>query len=110
MNRIYLAGPMSKLPEHNFPRFRIVTAQLRALGWQVTSPVEICEDASLPWGQLMRADIRAMLLCDELVLLEGWESSDGALLELAIAHRVGMPIRQLRDLLQEHADDKSSGR
>ncbi|WP_457825134.1 DUF4406 domain-containing protein, partial [Staphylococcus aureus] len=35
MTRIYVAGPMSGLPELNFPAFHAAAAELRAQGFDV---------------------------------------------------------------------------
>ncbi|MCY1527250.1 hypothetical protein D9M68_623110 [compost metagenome] len=40
MKRIYLAGPMTGLPEFNYPAFHAEAARLRALGYQVENPAE----------------------------------------------------------------------
>jgi len=38
VKRIYLSGPMTGLPELNFPAFAAMTASLRAGGHTVTNP------------------------------------------------------------------------
>ena len=40
MKRIYLSGPMSGLPELNFPAFHAEAARLRALGFEVVNPAD----------------------------------------------------------------------
>jgi hypothetical protein len=40
----------------------------------------------------MRNDLKALLDCDALALLDGWQQSAGAHLEMHVAHRVGMEI------------------
>ena len=40
MTRIYLAGPMSGLPELNYPAFHAKAAELRAAGHHVENPAE----------------------------------------------------------------------
>jgi len=92
MRRIYLSGPMTGLPGLNFPAFNAEAARLRGLGHVVVNPAEINPDATLSWGQCMRADIKALCDCDVLALLPGWETSLGAHLELHIAHRIGLEI------------------
>lgn len=98
MNRAYLSGPMTGLPDLNFPAFHSAAAQLRAQGIEVVSPAEINQDPDTPWHQCMRIDIRALCDCDTIVLLPGWEKSNGAHLELHIAHRIGMSIEYMERL------------
>lgn len=37
MTRLYVAGPMSGLPDHNYPAFREAATRLRDLGYQWVS-------------------------------------------------------------------------
>jgi hypothetical protein len=90
--RIYLSGPMSGLPEHNFPAFMRYAAELRAAGHSVVNPAEINIDAALSWKQCLRADVRELADCDAIALMPGWEISEGAQLELHIAHRLGLEV------------------
>jgi Domain of unknown function (DUF4406) len=93
--KVYLSGPMTGLPDNNFPAFHAVAKALREAGEDVVNPAEINPDASLSWEQCMRADIKALCDCDEIFLLPGWEKSKGAHLELHIAHRLGLKVTTL---------------
>lgn len=97
MKTIYLSGPMSGLPDLNFPAFNAEAARLRHLGYTVVNPADINTD-SADWHQCLRADIRAMMDCDTLALLGGWQQSVGAHLELHIAHRVGLHVVMAADI------------
>lgn len=88
--RIYVAGPMTGLPELNFPAFHAASARLRAAGHVVVNPAEINADPAAGWEQCMRADIAQLVTCDALAHLAGWEQSRGASLEHYIAERLGM--------------------
>ncbi|WP_164886794.1 DUF4406 domain-containing protein [Piscinibacter defluvii] len=92
MRRVYISGPMSGMPEHNFPAFNAEAARLRQLGYDVVNPVDVNPDPGTPWKMCLRADLREMLTCDTVALLPGWQISDGAHLELHVAHRVGIAI------------------
>lgn len=92
MKRIYLSGPMSGIENHNFPAFNAEAARLRALGYSVINPAEVNPDTSMSWHECLRVDIKLLCDCDMLALLPGWEHSNGAHLELHIAHRLGMYI------------------
>lgn len=41
MKRIYISGPMTGLPEKNFPAFNAEANRLRALGFDVVNPVDV---------------------------------------------------------------------
>jgi len=98
MKRIYISGPMTGMPEHNFPAFNAEAARLRALGYDVVNPVDINPDPGVTWHQCLRNDLQALLTCDTLALLDGWMISQGAHLELHVAHRVGMRIVEARQI------------
>lgn len=92
MTRLYLAGPMSGLPELNFPAFHAEAARLRSLGFDVVNPAELCDDIAGAWAQCMRRDLAALLTCEGIALLPGWERSRGATLEHHVAKALGMLV------------------
>jgi hypothetical protein len=91
---------MSGVPEHNFPAFNAEAARLRALGYEVVNPAEVNPDVALSWHECLRQDIKLLCDCDTLALLPGWEHSQGAHLELHIAHRLGMTITATERITQ----------
>lgn len=88
--RIYLAGPMTGLPDLNFPAFHQAAASLRASGYEVINPAEINADPAAGWNACMRADIAQLVTCDAIALLPGFEKSKGATLERHIARALEM--------------------
>ena len=90
--KIYIAGPMTALADLNFPAFHAEAARLRALGHEVINPAEINPDKHMTWRECMRTDIAALVFCDAVQLLPGWENSKGATLEHHIAERLGLHI------------------
>ena len=88
MKRIYLAGPMTGLPEFNYPAFHDEAARLRALGFEVVNPAENPEQPC--WAEYMKQDIPLLLGCDTIALLPGWHESTGARLEHHIAKHLGI--------------------
>ena len=92
MKKLYICGPMSSLPNLNFPAFHAEAGRLRALGYEVSNPAEINPDQTMGWEQCMRRDIPELVKCDGVVLLPGWERSRGATLEAHIAHSLGMRL------------------
>lgn len=92
MKRVYIAGPMSGLPELNFPAFHAEAARYRAEGIEVVNPAEINADPDAGWHACMRADIRELVTCDAIAMLPGWERSKGASLEHHIARSLEMKV------------------
>ena len=107
MARIYVAGKMRGIPLYNFPAFDARKHELEALGHRVISPADLdraygfdpykgdtaeTDGANFDMKSAIRRDVDALLNCDWLVLLDGWETSVGATGEIAIAKWVGMQI------------------
>ena len=90
--RIYIAGPMTGLPNLNFPAFHETAARLRSQGFEVVNPAEINPDHAMPWKECMRRDIAELVKCDAIYLLPGWEKSKGATLEHHIATRLELTV------------------
>lgn len=90
--RVYVSGPMTGLPEFNFPAFHEAARRLRERGYDAVNPAEINAETGGDWHDYLKADIKALCDCDALALLPGWMNSKGAHLELHIAHRLGLKI------------------
>jgi Domain of unknown function (DUF4406) len=102
MKRIYVSGPMTGLPELNFPAFNATAESLRAVGHVVTNPAELNPDGA-SWHDCMRRDIVALMDCDTVATLPGWEHSKGARLEVLIAERLGMTVVDAHELVSMEA-------
>jgi hypothetical protein len=89
--KLYISGPMSNLPEHNFPAFRAAAEKLTRAGYDVIDPSEnFGGDTTLDRSDYMREDIGNVLKADGLALLPGWSQSKGASLEVQIADELGL--------------------
>jgi hypothetical protein len=97
MRKFYISGPMTGLPDNNFPAFNLAAAKVRSHGYEVVNPVDINPDSSLPWEECLRADIKALCDCDGIVLIRGWQNSKGAQLELHVAHRLGLAVHLIEE-------------
>ena len=117
--KIYLAGPMSGIPQFNYPAFDAAAAYLRDNGFDVMSPAEM-DDPNIraaalaspdgahrefqdtleraghqpeTWGDFLARDVKIVAdQCDGIVLMEGWAGSRGARLEVFIALQVQKPV------------------
>lgn len=91
--RLYLAGPMSGLPDFNIPAFDEAAHQLRAAGFGVINPADVGRgQPQAHWVWYMRRALENLAQADGIALLPGWEKSKGATLERTIALALGMPV------------------
>jgi hypothetical protein len=89
----YLSGPMQGVAEHNFPAFYHAEAVLRAKGYLVLNPARnFGGRVDLPREQYIREDVALLVKSDEVWVLPGWQGSEGAKLEVAIAVATGIPV------------------
>lgn len=110
---LYCAGPMGGLPNHNFPAFIEAAKHLRAQGHTVVSPVELDEAdgfdhatagnvsaGSQTWGEFLARDLAVIARADveAVVVLPGWEQSNGAAWETRWARQLGKPVLTYPDL------------
>lgn len=91
--RLYIAGPMSGLPDFNYPAFHAAEARLRAAGYETLNPANNGERDS--WEGYMRAAIAQVVQADGIAYLPGSYGSRGARLELRLAEELGMKTAPL---------------
>jgi nucleoside 2-deoxyribosyltransferase len=105
---VYLAGPMRGKPFHGFPVFDAAAKALRDSGFVVWSPSEYsqalgfkydCNDERLEGPNetgsldvLALWDFARVVKSDAVVLLPDSEESEGAIVEVAIAHFCKKPV------------------
>lgn len=98
--RIYIAGPMSNLPEWNYPAFHHAAERLTARGFTPINPARAeGRDGCTAWVDYMRASIRDLADCDGVCTLTGWGESRGAALEVHVARSLDFPVRSLSSWL-----------
>ena len=92
--KIYIAGPMTGMPEFNYPAFREAAQRLRNTGATVVNPVEIGEKYGTAeeinadpskLADLILEELDALGKCDAIYLLPGWQRSVGTKRELQLA-------------------------
>jgi len=100
---VYISGPMTGIPNFNYPAFGAAEARLRAAGFEVRNPVdsEKFNDTGAPqsWDWYMRHALRMVLESDAVGTLPGWSKSRGATLEINVAEALGMPVRSVEEWL-----------
>lgn len=94
MTRFYLSGPMRGKPDLNRPMFENVATLLRNLGYTVATPFDKRIDDQ-PINALFLEDLK--VICspvDAVVALPGWDTSNGATAEVAVAVAIGVPVME----------------
>lgn len=107
--RVYISGPISGKENGNRSAFTHAERFLRAIGAYPENPHRIaphhirgasdeCMGGNSTKGSehgdgcYLRGDIKRQAECDAIYMLEGWQKSPGARLELANAIQFGMDI------------------
>lgn len=109
--RYYIAGPMRGIAYCNFPAFDAEALRLRTLGVWVVNPAELDRDAGFDPAMLpadtdwhdytamgfdlraaVKRDLAAIMECDGVYMLPGWELSRGARAEAAVAAWLGLDV------------------
>jgi len=101
--RIYISGPMSGLPELNYPKFDQIAKELRSAGHKVFNPAEVivCPDGLTEeelYEKYMEEDLKGLATCKKIYLLEDWHKSNGAKRELKKALDLKFEIIQEGEL------------
>lgn len=109
--RVYLAGPVTRGGTDYRAAFEAAAATLRDKGWDVVDPTAVT--AALPREHMTRRELMtlgATLLttCDAVCLLPGWETSEGAMMERALASAANIPAHTL-DVVERLTDVEATG-
>ena len=63
------------------------------IGAEVVNPVTLCKDLEdKSWENCMKVDIKHMIDCHAVFLMENWSYSKGCRIEQALASRLSIPI------------------
>lgn len=92
---LYLAGPMTGVPDSNYPAFFEAAERLRCAGFTVLNPADaerLNPTPGIPqsWEWYMRHGLRTLLEADGIALLPGWTESRGTKLEVTVGEALGM--------------------
>ena len=111
MKRVYISGPMTDRAAYNAPAFEYAMAQWADAGYEPHTPFEAnsvvwkkhhgrafdpyfdkCNYDDPLLREMFAEDIRLMLSCDVVAVLDGWRKSKGVARELSVADLFGLPI------------------
>ena len=89
MTTVYLAGPMTGLPDYNRAAFAAAEKCWCGYG-RVLNPAR--HELGFDHHEYMKLAFQDILASDAVVVLDGWERSPGATIEVIVANALAMPI------------------
>lgn len=89
--RIYISGRIKDYADH-VKHFSRAAERLKVMGHETVNPCEVVLD-SPSYAGYMRADIKLLLDCEAIYMLQGWEQSGGARCEHLVAAMCGLEIQ-----------------
>jgi len=108
---VYIAGPMRGYTNYNFDAFDFAKEYLQRKGIVAISPADL-DRLYEGWGtyapdnfvvdkrfkyDCIKRDLNAIYDCDGIYMLNGWEDSTGANLELSLANFLGLNVYYEKD-------------
>lgn len=88
--KVYISGPITGIDFGNRFAFMAARCGLELCGYEVVDPSEVQLSDAATWADYMKADLKLLLDCDYIYMLEGWENSKGARLERELAENLGI--------------------
>lgn len=95
MTTWYIAGPMTGIEDYNHPAFHAAEAMLRERfpNDEIINPAtQFDGDQTLPRETYLRRAVENVAKSDRVFTLDGWTTSQGACLEVLIAHQIGVQV------------------
>lgn len=90
---VYLAGPMTGIPNYNFEAFYAAESALLEQGYRVLNPARLgCVEGLQDWKDYWPLNEAMLRGADAICMLEGWENSPGAFREHAWATEHGLTV------------------
>lgn len=89
--KVYISGKISGLSEKEYKNnFNSAELYLTGLGYDVVNPVSEVTIPNGTWKDYMRRDLKLLLDCDYIYLLDNWTESTGAKIEYSLARDIGI--------------------
>ena len=89
--KVYLSGQITNLSEEEYKRkFKEAEDKLIGLGYDVVNPASLDPIPNGTWTDFMRRDIKLLMDCDYIYMLDNWTESTGAKAEFKLAVDIGI--------------------
>jgi hypothetical protein len=88
--RIYVSGRIKDYPAY-LEHFKQGCDHVRKLGHEPVNPCELTKE-ELSYEEYMKLDLKHLIECEGILMLDGWEKSAGARVEHLVAVFCGLEV------------------
>lgn len=93
MSTIYISGQMTGLTEREYrKKFKNAEEHLKKAGWKTIDPSKIMAGNHIDRAELLWIDLKTLMECDAVYMLNNWTESLGATAEYHFAKAIGKQI------------------
>ncbi len=101
MNKIYISGPITGKENGNAQAFKDMVLKVHSMGLGIpVSPrrhrippwLNLPDDKDEIWRVMMREAVIDLMICDSVIMLDGWEGSKGCVIELKLCRLLHIPV------------------
>lgn len=91
--KVYISGKITGLPiDEAKTNFQDAENRLREKGYEVINPFNNGLPDNSTWMEHMKADIKLLMECEIICLLNNWRDSTGAKIEWNLAKEMGYKV------------------
>jgi len=95
--KVYISGKISGIEREARKEFAKAELLLALNGYEPINPFNLDHDHDNSWEEYMKVDIEAMLKCQAICMLKGWQESEGAKIEHTLASSLGFRVGTIED-------------
>ena len=97
--KIYISGAIAHhYLEERKAAFEVAAAFCEACGFESVNPFNNGLPQPGDWREHMKADLKMLLDCDAICMMDGWEESKGCKLEHDVASTCGLTVYYESDI------------
>ena len=89
--KIYISGAITGVKNYRH-NFKVAEIAMQYAGHEVINPCDLPHEHNQSYEEFMTEDLKALLECDTILMLKGWEESRGATLEYNVAGMCGLEV------------------
>ena len=89
--KFYISGKITGQANY-LSLFRLAEIELKRLGYKALNPTLLPANHDKTWNSFMREDLKALLDCDGIYMLDNHSRSPGAMIELRLAQSLNFKV------------------